>query len=93
VHLIGAHAHRAGAILAQVRSAGKGHEVAAAARVVEQVPLAGRLVTGDALLTQRRLSERIVERQGDYLFPAEGNQPTLRDGIAAAFSPLDREQP
>jgi hypothetical protein len=93
VHLIGAHAHRAGAILAQVRSEGKGHELAAAERVVAEVPLAGRLVTGDALLTQRALSERIVAGGGDYLLPAEGNQPTLRDGIAAAFSPLERGEP
>jgi hypothetical protein len=92
VHLIGAHAHRAGAILAQVRSEGKGHELAAAEQVVEQAPLAGRLVTGDALLTQRKLSARIVERQGDYLLPVDDNQPTLRDGIAAAFSPLERGQ-
>lgn len=92
VHLIGAHAHRAGAILAQVRSAGKGHELAAAEQVVEQAPLAGRPVTGDALLTQRKLSARIVEREGDSLLPVDDNQPSLRAGLAAAFSPLERGQ-
>src|SRR5438477_5081017 len=51
VHLVGAHAHRAGAILAQVRSEGKGQELAAATQVLERVPLSGRLVTGDGLLT------------------------------------------
>jgi hypothetical protein len=93
VHLVGAHAHQAGAILAQVRSAGKGHELAAAERVLEQVPLAGRLLTGDALLTQRALSRRVVEGGGDYLLPVDDNQPTLREGIAAAFSPLAGSEP
>lgn len=93
VHLVGAHAQRAGAILAQVRSAGKGQELAAARQVLEQVPLSGRLVTGDALLTQREVSRRIVARGGAYLLPVEENQPTLRAGIAVAFSPLDGEQP
>jgi hypothetical protein len=93
VHLVGAHAHRAGAILAQVRSAGKGHELAAAERLLGEVPLAGRLVTADALLTQRAVSRAIVAGGGDYLLPAEGNQPTLRDGVAAAFSPLDGGEP
>ena len=92
-HLVGAHAQRAGALLAQVRSEGKGREVAAAGQLLEQAPLSGRLVTGDALLTQRPVSRRIVARGGDYLLPVEANQPTLRDGIAVAFSPLDREQP
>jgi len=91
VHLVGAHAHRAGAILAQVRSEGKGHELAAATQLLDEVDLTGRLVTGDALLTQREVSRRVVDRGGDYLLPVEDNQPTLRDGIAAAFSPLDRE--
>ena len=93
VHLVGAHAHRAGALLAQVRSEGKGQELAAVERLLEDVPLAGRLVTGDALLTQRAVSRRIVDGGGDYLLPAEGNQPALRDGIATAFSPLGRQQP
>lgn len=93
VHLVGAHAQRAGAILAQVRSAGKGQELAAARQVLEQVPLSGRLVTGDALLTQREVSRRIVARGGAYLLPVKENQPTLRAGIAVAFSPLDGEQP
>jgi hypothetical protein len=93
VHLVGAHAQQAGAILAQVRSAGKGQELAAAAQVLEQVPLSGRLVTGDGLLTQREISRRIVARGGEYLPPVEENQPTLRDGVAAAFPPLDGEQP
>ena len=93
VHLVGAHAHRAGAILAQVRSAGKGHELAAAERLLGEVPLAGRLVTADALLTQRAVSRAIVAGGGDYLLPADGNQPTLRDGVAAAFSPLEGGQP
>jgi hypothetical protein len=92
VHLVGAHAHQAGAILAQVRSAGKGHELAAAERLLGELNVAGRLVTGDALLTQREVSRLIVAGGGDYLLPVEGNQPTLRDGIAAAFSPLDRQQ-
>lgn len=93
VHLVGAHAHRAGAILAQVRSAGKGRELEAVERVLAEVDVAGRFVTGDALLTQRELSRRIVAGGGEYLLPVDGNQPALREGIAAAFSPLDGAQP
>lgn len=76
-----------------MRSAGKGQELAAVGRLLGNVSLAGRFVTGDALLTQRALSRRIVAGGGDYLFPVDGNQPGLREGIPAAFSPLDRAQP
>ena len=36
------------------------------------------MVTGDALLTQRAICERIVANGGDYLFPVDENQPSLR---------------
>jgi hypothetical protein len=92
VHLVAAHAHRAGAILAQLRTAGKGHELAATEALLGEAPLAGRVVTGDALLTQRTVCEAIVAREGDYLLPADENQPTLRAGIARAFSPMEPER-
>ena len=87
-HLVSAYAHRAGAVLAQMRSAGHGHELAAAERVVAAVPLAGRVVTADALLTQRPVSSRIVAGGGDYLLPVKENQPALLADLRAAFSPL-----
>ncbi len=86
-HLVAAYAHGAQAVLAQLRTGGKGQELAAAAQVLTQVPLAGRVVTGDALLTQRDLCEQIVAAGGDYVLPVKENQPALRDSLARAFSP------
>ena len=37
VHLVGAHAHQAGALLTQVRSAGKGHELAAVEQALSEM--------------------------------------------------------
>lgn len=87
-HLVSAYAPAAGAVLAQVRTAGKGHELAGAEHVLAAAPLAGRLVTADALLTQRRISQQIVAGGGDYLLPVDENQPTLLADCQEAFSPL-----
>ena len=65
----------------------------AAKQVLTQVPLAGRVVTGDALLTQRAVCEQIVAAQGDYVLPVDENQPALRESLERAFSPLDAERP
>jgi hypothetical protein len=89
VHLVAAFAHRAGAVLGQAASAGKGHELAAVKAVLAAVPLKGRPVTGDALLTQRDVCLQVVAGEGDYLFPVDDNQPALLEAVAAAFSPLD----
>jgi len=88
VHLVAAYAHEAQAVVAQMRTEGKGQELAAAKEVLGQVPLAGRLVTGDALLTQREVSQQIVQGGGDYLLPVKGNQPSLQTDLQAAFSPV-----
>ena len=47
--------------------------------------IAGKDVTGDALLTQRKLAAYVVEQQADYHFTVKGNQPTLERDIALPF--------
>jgi hypothetical protein len=91
-YLVAAYAHAAGAVLGQVRAAGKGHELAAAKVLLKQVPIAGRVVTADALLTQRDISEQIVTNRGDYLFPIDANQPALLADAEAALSPLEERR-
>jgi len=87
VHLVAAYAHGAQAVLAQLRTGGKGQELAAAQGVLAQLPLAGRVVTGDALLTQREVCAQIVAADGDYVLPVKANQPALRESLERAFSP------
>lgn len=90
VHLVAAYAHEAGEVLAQVAAPGKGHELAAAQALLADLPLAGRVITGDALLTQRAICAQVVAADGDYLLPVDENQPTLRAEAEEAFSPLAR---
>ena len=52
VHLVSAYASR---VLAQVAAPGKGEELAAVKEVLGQVPLKGRVVVADALLSVSRL--------------------------------------
>ncbi len=75
-----------------MRSAGKGHELAAARQVLADVPLAGRIVTGAALRTPRAISRRLVARGGDDVLPVDDDQPKLRAGIEHHFSPMADER-
>lgn len=90
VHLVAAYAHESGTVLAQVAAPGKGQELAAATEVLETVSLMGRIVTADALLTQRKQCEQIVAREGDYVLPVDANQPSLLAEVEEAFSPMAR---
>lgn len=67
VHLVAAFAHRTRVVLAQAATEGKGHELAGVDAVLVGLPqrlLAGRVVTGDALLATRALCGQIVRKGG-----------------------------
>jgi hypothetical protein len=90
VHLVAAYAHQAQVVIAQLRTEGKGQEIAAVKDVLATLPLEGRVVTADALLTQREVCQQIVEEGGDYVLPVKDNQPALEADIVGAFSPSAR---
>ena len=90
VHLVAAYAHQAQVVIAQLCTEGKGQEIAATKQVLAGLPLEGRVVTADALLTQRDICEQIVAGGGDYFLPVKDNQPALEADIAGAFPPSAR---
>ncbi len=53
--------------------------------LLERCDLAGKDVTGDALLTQRALARYLIKRQVHYHFTVKGNQPALQRDIALLF--------
>lgn len=64
VHLVAAYGHVSGGVVRQVAVASKANELEAAPRLIEQLPLKGRVITGDAQFTQRDLSRQVVAKGG-----------------------------
>ena len=69
----------------QVEVGSRENEIPAARRVVKQLDLRGKIVTGDAMLAQRELSVMVVEGGGDYLWTVKGNQGQLKQDIEILF--------
>ena len=61
------------------------NEIGMAIPLLDGCEIAGKDVTGDALLTQRALASYLVERQAHYHFTVKGNQPSLQREIALLF--------
>jgi len=60
--------------------------------LLEGLDIAGKTVTADALLTQRKLARHLLEAHGaHYLFTAKDNQPNLMADIRRYFQ--ERAQP
>jgi predicted transposase YbfD/YdcC len=86
-HLLAAFSHRLGVVLGQLGVPDKTNEIGAAGECLLALMLEGRVVTADALLTQREIARTILASGGDYLLAVKANQPTLYADIAAAFAP------
>jgi len=87
VYLLAVYAPDSGVVLNQVNIEHKDNEISAAPSVLSGIDLEGKVVTGDALFTQRDLSAAIVEAGGDYVWLVKDNQPRLRADIERLFGP------
>ena len=88
VHLLAAYASRLGLVLNQVPAGANkqdGGEITAAPLLLEGLVLQGKLITGDAIHTQRALCRRIVDGGGEYLLTAKENQPKLHNELVDLF--------
>lgn len=76
-----------GKTVSQVEVGSKENEITKGPQAIRMANIAGKVVTGDALHTQRRLAQTILDEQGDYVFPVKENQPQLYKNIQALFAP------
>lgn len=67
------------------------NEIGMFTALLDAIDIKDKLITADALLTQRKLADYVVQRGADYHFTAKGNQATLQRNIALLFQ--DRKSP
>jgi hypothetical protein len=82
-HLLSAILPDLGVVVAQHAVSAKTHEIPCAAPLLASLPLAGAVVTADALHTQAATARAIVhDLHADDVFTVKDNQPTLKEDIA-----------
>ena len=86
VHVLSALSHRLGLTLAQQAVDDKTNEITQVEAMLRQLVLKDRVVTMDALLTQRHVAQTIVHAGGDYVMTVKENQPQLRADIELPFT-------
>jgi hypothetical protein len=86
MHLLSALAHHVGVTLAQQAVDDKTNEMTAVETLLHQLVLEGRVMTMDALLTQRHVAQTIVDKGGDYVMMVKKNQRQLHADLALVFA-------
>jgi DDE family transposase len=82
-HLLSAIVHDSGVVVAQRAVGAKTNEITQVEALLEGLNIQGAVITADALLTQRKIADYLVEKKNaDYVFTVKDNQLTLRQDIA-----------
>jgi predicted transposase YbfD/YdcC len=74
-------------VLSQVEVGRKENEIVKAPQALKPVEISQKVITADAMHTQRGLATQILEAQGEYVFPVKENQPQLYKNIQSLFAP------
>jgi predicted transposase YbfD/YdcC len=81
LHLVSAWASSQRLVLGQQACEAKSNEITAIPLLLERLALTGALVTIDAMGTQTKIAQAILDRGGDYLLAIKDNQASLHDEI------------
>lgn len=76
-----------GKTVSQVEVGRKENEIRKATTALKQVKIAQKVITGDALYTQKGIAAYIIEQAGEYVFPVKENQIGLYKSIQQLFAP------
>lgn len=85
-HLLSFCTHESQETLFQVRVSEKTNEIPVAKAVLPRLPVAGRVVTSDALHTHADFMQLTHDQRGKSVYTVKQNQPTLYANLATYFA-------
>jgi predicted transposase YbfD/YdcC len=91
LHLVSAWAVENRLVLAQLATEEKSNEITAIPVLLQQLALAGCIVTIDAMGTQTKIAEQILEQEGEYALALKDNQGNLSEEVQATFALAEKE--
>lgn len=80
-HTLGVMAVENGILIAQKDCPRKTNEISVIPMILKGLNLKGATITIDAIATQTKIVDDIIEKSGDYIIGVKGNQPNLYDDI------------
>ena len=92
-HLLAAIFHELGIPVAECAVSEKTNEIPVSIELLKAFDVSGLVITTDALLTQRKFCQEILDAQADYCLPVKANQKQLYEDIRDLFEPFDETDP
>lgn len=90
-HILNAWSVDNGIALGQLAVDAKTNEIKVTPELISLLDLEGCIVTADALNTQKKIAQAIVDAQADYILPVKENHKELLEDIKLLFDEAERE--
>lgn len=84
-HVVSAWANSLGVCFGQVKTEEKSNEITAIAELLELLDIKGMIVTIDAMGCQKKITEKIAKKEGEYVISLKGNQGTIHNDVKEFF--------
>ena len=88
IHLVSAWSNANHMVLGQLKVESKSNEITAIPKLLEQLCIAGNIVTIDAMGCQTDIAEQIVDHSADYILAVKDNQLELKEQMEPLFNIL-----
>jgi predicted transposase YbfD/YdcC len=85
LHMVSAFATAARIVLGQEKVSDKSNEITAIPKLLELIDVKGHIVTIDAMGCQHTIADKIIAKEGDYIFSLKGNQGNLSKDVTLYF--------
>jgi len=89
LHMVSAFAASNGISLGQVKVYDKSNEITAIPKLLEALDLAECIITIDAMGCQKKIAEKIIRENADYVLAIKANQQTLYNDLIKQFDQAD----
>jgi len=81
IHILNAYVYENHAVFGQLKVDSKTNEITAIPKLLEMLELKEATVTIDAMGCQKEIAQKIIDKQGHYVFSLKGNQGTLQQDV------------
>ncbi len=89
LHLLALQEHETTLVVGQTKLTSAENEISAAKRLLEKADLDNKIVSGDAIFAQKELSQKVVEKGGEYLWKLRANQGSMYELAKEHFEKIE----
>ena len=86
IHMVSAWASERNISLGQIKVSDKSNEIKAIPELLELIDVKSKIVTIDAIGTQKKIAKKIIDQKADYVLSVKNNQKKLYNEIANFFT-------